>query len=55
MMISEFIERTRLETLSESNKLLRKTVTDLEAQLAEYRKADAQLKVVKNLIAVLSK
>lgn len=46
--------KASLETLSEADKQWRKMVADLEAQLAEYKKAEEQLKAVKNLIAVLS-
>ena len=46
--------KASLETLSEADKQWRKMVAHLEAQIAEYRKAEEQLKAVKNLIAVLS-
>ena len=46
--------KASLETLSKADKQWRKTVTDLETKLAEYRKAEEQLKAVKSLIAVLS-
>lgn len=46
--------KASLKILSETDKQWRKTVTDLETRLAEYRKAEEQLRAVKNLIAVLS-
>lgn len=46
--------KASLTTLAEADAQWKKIVQDLETQVAEYKKAEEQLKAVKNLIAVLS-
>lgn len=47
--------KASLANLAEADAQWRKTVTNLKARIAEYKKAEEQLNTVKNLIAVLSK